>query len=141
MATELDALLPHRPPLVMIDRLVDACPESARAQKTFFPDSYGADGDSVCDAALVECLAQTVAAAQGETTRRLGLPPERGMLVGVSGFRFHRQARLGEPLELSIEIVKRLGAMILVNGRIAQNGNAVADGTLKFFVGSPDDAP
>lgn len=135
MDDALADILPHRPPMVMIDALVRCDGESAVAVKTFWPEGYGSDGERVIEVALIECLAQTMAAFQGkETARRAGRRPARGMLVGVSGFAFHLPARCGRPVRLRVEVIRRLGPLCLAAGRVEQDGALVAEGNLKFYI-------
>ena len=128
-------LIPHRPPMVMIDALVECSGTTARAVKIFPESAYGARDGRIAEALLIECLAQTVAAMQGLQARVQCLPPLQGMLVGVSDFVFHRTARLDVPLELAVEITRQLGPMLAATGRITQAGSPVAEGTLKFYIG------
>ena len=139
MTCNPESLLPHRPPMVMIDSLLECGETSGTAVKTFSADSYGADGKAVSEPVLVECLAQTVAAMQGRQARDRGTSPAGGMLVGISDFRFHRPARLNEPLTLAVGVVRQLGSMLLAVGRVSQGGSLVAEGTLKFYVGTAPD--
>jgi len=138
MDEALSAILPHRPPMVMIDALVRCEGDSAEAAKTFAAGGYGSEGGIVLEAALIECLAQAVAAFQGRQARQAGREPPRGMLVGVSDFAFHRPARCGRPLRLTVEVTRRLGPFVLAAGRVEQDGALVAEGNLKFHTEEDD---
>jgi len=120
--------------MVMIDKLVRSGTDSAAATQTFEPDSYGVSGDVVLEPTLIECLAQTVAAAYGYDAVRLGRQPAMGMLVGVSDFQIYRHAVHSRKLELTVELKKQLGPLCLMEGRVRQNGHVVAEGTLKFYI-------
>jgi predicted hotdog family 3-hydroxylacyl-ACP dehydratase len=135
MNINLLELLPQRPPMVMIDELTHCDQTSATAVKTFSKHDYGAAEEGVLEPALIECLAQTMAAAYGLIARSAGEAPAIGMLVGVSNFRFHRRAAIGKILELSTSLLKRLGPLSLIKGSIRQDGVLIAEGELKFFVG------
>ncbi len=138
----LAAILPHRPPMVMIDALESPRAGAAVAQKTFAPDSYGAAEGLVTEGAFIECMAQAAAALEAQRLRQLPIEirnpkPEirnAGMLVGISDFAFHRPARCGRPLRISVAITRRLGPYRLATGRIEQDGALVAEGILKFYV-------
>ncbi len=72
MSTEdsLREVLPHRPPMLMVDALTHCGPDKATATKTFARGSYGCEGDEVENSALIECLAQTTAAMEGTRLRQ-----------------------------------------------------------------------
>jgi predicted hotdog family 3-hydroxylacyl-ACP dehydratase len=138
MDNELAQLLPHRPPMVMIDRLISCGDDTATAAKTFEPGGYGTEGDRVPAPALIECLAQTMAAMQGRRARESGRAAQFGMLVGVSGFVFHRPARCGRELTLRVKLETSLAPFLLASGEVREEDRLVAEGALKFYVG---DAP
>jgi predicted hotdog family 3-hydroxylacyl-ACP dehydratase len=134
MEPTLAELLPHRPPMVMVDALVRCEDDSAVAVKTFAEGSYGTDGGCVLEGALIECLAQTVAALHGHRAHQGGGRVPRGLLVGVTDFAFRRPASCGRPLQLTVRITRRLGPFCLAAGRIEQDGSLVAEGELKFHL-------
>lgn len=138
MNSELAPLLPHRPPMLMIGRLIACEKDSASAAKTFHPGDYGSEGGLVLEPSLIECLAQTMAAMQGRHAVDSHRAPQFGMLVGVSGFVFHRRAEVGRELILHVKTDASLPPFLLASGQVLQEGAIIAEGSLKFYVG---DAP
>ncbi len=134
VSPDLLALLPHRPPMLMIDALVAIDDRSATAAKTFRSGAYGTDGDRVAEVALIEGLAQTTAAIEGHAARQRGQPPAQGLLVGVSDFTFHRDAPVGRTLTLEVEVARRLPPLLLVSGRVRLVEVVIAEGSLKFYL-------
>ena len=120
--------------MVMIDALVRAEGDLATAVKTFDRESYGAEGGRVLESALIECLAQTVAALEGRNAGRSGRRPPAGMLAGVDHFVFHRRARCDCPLQLTVTVTRRIGPFCLASGRVEQDGAVLAEGNLKFYL-------
>jgi predicted hotdog family 3-hydroxylacyl-ACP dehydratase len=142
MQVSIEDILPHRPPMVLIDRLVRCDATSAVAVRTFAPGAYGTDGDRVLEPALIEGLAQTVAAMNGNLGLGTVAQPGEGMLVMVSDFEFPAAAVVGRPLELRIDVTRQLGAFHLAEGRIDQDGRIVASGSLSFYTEErPREAP
>lgn len=130
-------LLPHRGRAVMIDALLEASPDGGAASKTFRRQDYGLDGDLVCETALVECVAQTMAAVFGY--QRLSTTPAAGglgFLAAVSSFSFGRPARLDEPLRIEAQVVRTLGPMCIVSGKVLSGGELLAGGELKIYLQS-----
>ena len=130
-------ILPQQPPMILIDRIVSAHEGSAVAEKTFPHGAYGSHEGHVLEPALIECLAQTVAALQGTLARRAGEPPAPGLLGGVSDFAFHRTAACGRVLRLVVAIERHLGPLCLARGRVEQDGDLVAEGSLTFRIDEP----
>lgn len=130
----VEAILPHRPPMALVDRVLSADDENARATKTFGPDDYGTENGFVSEPAIIECLAQTVAALQGIRAMRMGLKPGPGMLVGVNDFAISDEVRAGVPVEFSVTVTRRLPPFCLADVRAIQDGRTIAEGTMKFFL-------
>ncbi len=131
-------LIPHRPPMRLLDRLLQADSEEALAVKTFRENDYGLDGDVVGEPALIECIAQTVAAMHGYEKINSGESPGLGYLVGLAGFSIFAQPRQGQELIIKVRTIKRLGAMCLVSGSIHCSDQLQAEGQLKFFIPEGD---
>jgi 3-hydroxymyristoyl/3-hydroxydecanoyl-(acyl carrier protein) dehydratase len=134
MNPDLAELIPHRPPMVMIDALVACTERSATAVKTFREGDYGLEGEFVLEPALVECLAQTAAAMHGKLAREAGRAPGRGLLAGVTDFEFRGRARRDRELELIVEFTHRLGPLWVAHGTVKQDGAVIAAGDLKFYI-------
>ena len=125
---EIMEILPHRPPFLLVDRIVECEPgRSAKGVKCvsmnepFFPGHF--PGQPIMPGVLIlEALAQTGAVAA------LSLPENRGRLAvfgGVKNCRFKKPVTPGDVLELSCELVERRGpigygkAVARVGGKIA----------------------
>jgi predicted hotdog family 3-hydroxylacyl-ACP dehydratase len=120
-----------------LDALVE-CTETTAAATVCFPADSAAVADGlVLEAALVECVAQTVAAAAGARAARSGHSGSgtvaTGMLVSVSNFIIHRRPAVREPLIIKIRELKRLGLMLRVAGEVTGGGQPVAAGELTLY--------
>ena len=121
--------------MVLIDSLTRCDSETAEASKTFTSADYGLEAAGrVSEPMLIECLAQTVAAAQGSQARSHGRKPAEGMLVGVSDFDFFRLACQGETLTLTTRITHRLGQFLVVEGSVWAEDELIAKGELKLYI-------
>lgn len=120
----------------MVDRILERGPERAVAEASFEVGSYGVSGGLVLEPALLECLAQVVAALGGEGEVKPGL----GMLVGVSDFEFLRPVQAGQLTRLELRVERRLNPFLIVEARALQEGLLCAQGMLNFAF-SDDAAP
>ena len=135
MATALDSLLPHRAPMLWLEALVDCTDTTASATVRFTADHFAVTDGVVTETALVECVAQTVAAALGHRAQMVGHtgPANPGMLAAVSGFRILTPAPLDKPLLIEVRELKRFGPMLLVAGVISCDGQRIAEGELSLY--------
>lgn len=133
-------LLPHKPPMVLIDRMERAEPLRARARVRIHPGAPFFRDGSVPAIAGIEYLAQTVGALSGWNGRRAGQDPKIGFLLSVRGY----ESAVGafpDGSDLRIEVVHEWGdaEMMRFEGRIsdARDGRHLAGCTLNVF--GPDD--
>jgi predicted hotdog family 3-hydroxylacyl-ACP dehydratase len=134
MSVALDDLMPHRAPMQWINALADCSETTAVATACFQADDFAVVDGKVIETALVECVAQTVAAALGErgSAGKSGATA-KGMLVAVSGFKIQARPPAGKTLRIEIREQKRLGPMQLIAGTISCDGQVVASGELSLY--------
>jgi len=125
-------LLPHRPPMRLVEAIVEVRPgEFARGRRVAHPDDWYFHGhfpdEPVVPAiVLVELLAQTggIAACSG------GEPARALRVAAFTGFKFPGAARPGAVLEAVAHVVGQMGGMIKIEGEVTADGVRVAVGGL-----------
>ena len=113
-----------------------ACTETtATCTARFSRDHFGVSDGAVSETALVECVAQTVAAALGFRLRTSGnaQTPNNGMLVAVSNFKISSRPPLDQTLTIEVRELKRLGPMLMIAGMISCEGALIAQGELSLY--------
>ena len=134
---QLEALLPHRWPFLLVERISDCVPgRSARgikcvsANEPFFQGHF--PGYKVMPGVLIlEALAQVGAVAL------LSEPENRGKLAlfgGIKNARFKRQVRPGDVLELECELTERHGSVGFGTATARVDGKLAARAELTFAV-------
>jgi 3-hydroxyacyl-[acyl-carrier-protein] dehydratase len=127
-------LLPHRPPMRLIESVVTVEPgvsasarRPTRAGDWFFDGHF--PGEPVVPAVvLVELLAQTgglaigSAAAAGE--------PLALRVAALGGFKFPGAAVAGDVLDVEARVAGRMGALYKIEGEVTVDGRVVATGAL-----------
>jgi 3-hydroxyacyl-[acyl-carrier-protein] dehydratase len=138
--SHLLAQLPHRPPMRLVEEIVDVVPgRSARASRVARAGDWYFDGhfpaNPVVPAiALVELLAQTggLAVAPSQAAGPIAL-----RLASLNDFKFPAAAGPGALLQATAEVVGRLGPLIKITGRVTANGTLVASGSLTLAEVAP----
>lgn len=121
--------------MCFVDALVE-CTETTAAATTCLAEGHFAVADgAVLEAALVECVAQTVAATMGQRARATGKSgtPVRGMLTSVSGFKICSRPAAGKTLRIEIRELKRLGMMLMISGVITCEAQTIATGEMTLY--------
>jgi predicted hotdog family 3-hydroxylacyl-ACP dehydratase len=135
MPTAIEQLIPHRAPMRWVEELLDCTDTTATATTRFTAEHFAVTNGAVIETALVECMAQTVAAALGQRMRASGKPgaANNGMLAAVSNFKIHSRPPLDQPLTIEIREVKRLGPMLMISGKISCGTELIATGELSLY--------
>jgi 3-hydroxyacyl-[acyl-carrier-protein] dehydratase len=135
MPLAIEQLIPHRAPMRFIDALVECTDTTASATACFNADSFAVADGLVLETALVECVAQTVAAALGQRARQPGQAERlgNGMLVAVSNFKIQARPPAGKTLRIEVRELKRLGLMLMISGRISCDGQIIASGEMTLY--------
>ena len=130
----INGLIPHQPPMLLVDRLIRLTEDEAVSETVFPPDNsifVKSDGE-VEEAALFEMMAQTFAAFAA--AGRGGFWPSAGYLVGVKRMKIHGPASAGVPVEVSVKIISRVEDFSVVDGEVRQGGRLLAAGQITVFV-------
>ncbi|MCL2160512.1 MAG: hotdog family protein [Betaproteobacteria bacterium] len=96
--------LPHRPPMVLLDRLVEAGESRIVCEVTLQVDSPFCDGAAVPGWVGIEYMAQTVGVLTGWRALAKHSPVKVGFLVGTRQYQSHvPQFHVGDTLRITAE--------------------------------------
>jgi len=121
--------LPHRPPFVFIDDILEIDPgQSARGEKSFHPDDplFGGHfpgNPLVPGVLLTEALAQVAGIAAGQEGRRF-------LLSAIRAMKFPSAARPGERVELRATKTGAMGGLWMFDTRATVGNQVVAEGAI-----------
>ncbi len=126
----IQRLLPHRPPFLLVDRVVAFEPgvrlvawKGVTMNEPFFQGHF--PGKPVMPGVLVlEALAQAAALLAMKSLEAESIRDKITYLMAIDGARFRKPVVPGDRLELHVEVGKRKGPVW------RQKGNAIVDGQL-----------
>jgi predicted hotdog family 3-hydroxylacyl-ACP dehydratase len=136
MSVAIENLIPHRAPMRWITALTSCTDKTAAATACFAENDFAVADKKVLETALVECVAQTVAAALGQRAQsgeKKSGPGANGMLVAVANFKIQSRPPAGKTLHIEVRETRRLGPMLMVSGTISCDGQMVASGDLSLY--------
>lgn len=132
--SDITRIIPHRPPMVMIDNYTRLSDIRGRAEKMFSGKDYGCEDGYVLQAVLVECLAQTVAAHHGYSRLKIrDESPAMGMLVTIDSFDFFCSVPEDETITINVHKTDEIGSFHLIQGEIFCREKIMAQGRIKIF--------
>jgi 3-hydroxyacyl-[acyl-carrier-protein] dehydratase len=135
--SEVESLLPHRPPFLLIDEVDELEPGvSCVALRTLRDDDFWFTGhfpgNPVMPGVLiVEALAQTAtvaAASAGEAAGKIGL------FAGIDKVRFKRVVKPGDTMRLEAEIIAVHGPVGRAKVKATVDGQLACRGELMFAI-------
>ena len=135
---EIEALIPHRWPFLLVDWIVEYDPEARRivgikgvtATEWFFQGHF--PGLPVMPGVLqVEALAQTMAVY---VAKQPGFGDRIGLFAGIDETRFKRVVTPGDTLRLEVTMEKLGGRFGRGRGVASVDGEVACDATLSFII-------
>ena len=128
------ALLPQRPPFVMIDQLIHFDEVVTTTRMTVRADNlFIEEGGVLNPCALVENIAQTCAARMGYINQYIYKERVRlGFIGSIRNLQILRPVHVGETLTTSIEVVEEVMQLTLVNAKVMAGDEAVVTAEMKI---------
>lgn len=141
-AEQLRALLPHRPPILMLEEVVDVVPRGSgtgmrrfRAEDPCFEGHFPGQ-PIVPGVLLIEAFAQT-AMAVFLAEHVDGDPPEKlGLLAKVNEMTFTEQVVPGHTVRFSIVVDRHVGPFAFVSCEATEEGTQLVRGKLTLKIGN-----
>jgi 3-hydroxyacyl-[acyl-carrier-protein] dehydratase len=134
---EIEAILPHRDPFLLLDEVVDLAPgERVVARKRVRPDEWYLSGHFpgrpiMPGVLIVEAMAQAGAVAVLSEEENRG---KLALFAGIDGVRFKRVVEPGDELELTCVLERVRGPIGRGKATAKVDGQLAARGTLTFAV-------
>ncbi len=139
---EIQSILPHRWPFLLVDRIVELDPgKSAAGVKNLTGDEwFFSGGRGYPSVLLLESLAQVGGIVLGAQARQED-PRARfiGLFAGVSDFQFGRRPEIGEQLRLKVELSQKLASIYRFSAEALVKDEKIASGQILLsFSPSPE---
>jgi predicted hotdog family 3-hydroxylacyl-ACP dehydratase len=134
MALDLDKIMPHRPPMRLIDGILRNGADSLTAVVRIAENSFGLENNSVPVIFGIEYIAQSVAALAGLNFSKPGEKPAIGFLVGVRSYSSQlEQFDLGSELNVTVTCKFISEGAGVFDGQIHMNGELVATANITTY--------
>ena len=133
--TEIEAILPHRPPFLLVDEVVELEPGARVVARKLVTEEDCAGhfpGNPIMPGVkMVEALAQAGAVAVLVEERNRG---KLALFAGIDDVRFKRIVRPGDELTLTCDLETVRGPIGRCKARATVGGDLAVRGTLTFAV-------
>lgn len=128
------ALIPQKPPFVLVDRLLSASPTLFRSAFTVPADHLLVSNGALLDAGVMENAAQTAALGMGHQAAQAGAAPPLGFIGAIARLSITGRVRTGETLETTVEVKHEVMNARILEAVSTCDGRPVCTLELKVFI-------
>lgn len=132
--TDIEALIPQKPPFVMIGKLL-------HYDETVTSTSFYIEADNIFvedgffkEPGLVENIAQTAAARAGYVAKSGNQPVQVGYIGAVNNLEVFALPQAGDELITEIKVENQIFDVTLISGKVSCKGQPVAACKMKIFM-------
>ncbi len=126
-------LLPHRPPMLFVECLVQREGDMAVAETTLPTSGIAVQNGQLLPEFFIELIAQTAALANGYDLQREGKEPNDGMLVGIDEFSVIQDPPLGSLVRIETNKTFSFGPVSVISGTVWDGDRKLAEGAIKVW--------
>lgn len=132
---EFPLLLPQKPPMVMVDALVEYTDLGAVTRLVVRHDNIFLRNGRLAEPGLVENIAQTAAAHAGHNNVLNGKTEAPvGYIAAVDHLQIHKLPELHTTIETTIRVKHQMMNVTIIGGTIHCAGELIAQCEMKIFI-------
>ncbi len=133
MAPSEEVNIPQKPPMVMVDRLIEVNDQAPVTEFLIRDDNVFVENGVFREAGLIENMAQTAAAGAGAKPEMAGKEARVGFIGGIRNLAIHSLPKVGDCLETRITMLHEVFDARIVQGEVLLQGHVIASCELKIF--------
>ena len=134
---ELLALLPQRPPMVLIDSLLVCADECTTSRFQVPADSVLVENGVLTEAGLIENIAQTAAAGAGYAYQQQGRPAPVGFIAAIRDLRVGALPAVGTTLTTEVQVQNQVLEFSIVRGTVRAGEATFAECEMRIYIKDP----
>ena len=127
------SLIPQKPPFVMVDELLFSDDDHAKTSFKVTADNVLVFNGAFSEAGLMENMAQTAAAGEGNLARIEDRPITVGYIGAVKNLEIFDLPKIDDELITETKIETRLLDVAIVTGKVWRNEELIAQCEMKVF--------
>ena len=134
LPVDVARVIPHKPPMLLIDRLLEVKERASVSEMTVRRDMLFVDENGkLDDASYPEIISQAVAAQEG--FRRFGgrNPLIEGFLLGIKKLEILGNSYVGDTLRISLYKTAKFGDFGILSGEVYKGEELIARGEIKVW--------
>lgn len=137
---QIQNLIPHRKPMLLVDEVVTQTERTIHCRKTFHSDEFFLQGHFpnfplVPGVILCECCLQSGAILLSRVTPSEGAVP---VATRIDGAKFKRMVRPGETIDIEVTLNEVVSTAYFMTGRVTVDGKLAARLDFACSVAKPE---
>lgn len=138
---EIRDLIPQRPPMVMIDMLVNAGETKGEGIFHVIESNPLCLGGHLTEAGIIECIAQTAAAYTGYLRLSEKKDIVRGYIGSVKNLKIFSLPKAGDDIRTEIILENELLGFTIITGRVLCHDRLMAECEMRILLEQDGGAP
>ena len=127
-------LIPQRPPMVMIDKLVYSDDKKAVTSLFIKKDNIFCENGFFCEPGLIENIAQTAAAGHGIKAKTEKSDISTGYIGAIKKLKIHFLPKVNSTISTEIRMENEILGVKIISGQVRCNSNLAAECEMKIFM-------
>jgi predicted hotdog family 3-hydroxylacyl-ACP dehydratase len=130
------SFIPQRAPFVMVDEIIYSDETTTRTKFLIKEDNIFVVDGFLKEPALVENIAQAVAAMEGHISQMENKPKRLGYIAAIKNLVITGLPQINNEIITEIKVEKQVFDVILITGKIFCNEIIIAECEMKIFISS-----
>ena len=135
---QIHELIPQRPPVVMIDKLLYSGNNKTISGLTIEPGNLFFENGHLSESGLVENIAQTAAAGVGYICRIENRKVPVGFIASIKDLKIHQLPPVGSEITTEAEITNTVMGVSILLGVVKLKNQVIAECEMRIFVKTDD---
>lgn len=131
------ALLPQRPPMLLIDALLRCADERTVSRFRVPADAVLVENGLLSETGLLENIAQTAAAGAGFAYQQQGRPAPIGFIAAIRDLRIMARPAVGTALTTEVRVPNQVLESSIVRGTVRAGAATFAECEMRIFIKNP----
>lgn len=133
---DITTLIPQRPPMIMVDRLVSCDERSATGMIIVRESNIFVHNGRLQEAGIIEFMAQTAAAYTGYKNKTTAKPVAEGYIGAVKNTSIHALPMLNTVIYADITIENEIVGYTIITGKVRTDADVIAMCEIRILTGN-----
>jgi 3-hydroxyacyl-[acyl-carrier-protein] dehydratase len=134
MKPAITDFIPQRPPMVMIDELLQADATTATSSFQILPSTIFVEDGKFTEPGLIENIAQTAAAMVGHQCAILNVPVPIGFIAAIKDLKVNFTPHVLSTIHTTVTVTNTVMNVTIIQGKIEQAKKVVCTCEMKIMI-------